>query len=85
LASDGKLEELVRQKRAFLRGTLKDYCAGGNDMLDDVERELQEAKAEIAQRLESASFLRDVEGEDAYRKECHVIFRQWLEKWFGTS
>ena len=83
LASDGKLEELIKQKRAFLRGTLKDYCAGGNDMIDDIERELEDAKTEILQRLEAASCLREVDGEDAYRKECLAMFNQWLEKWFG--
>ena len=83
LASDGKLEDLIKQKRAFLRGTLKDYSAGGNDMLDDVEGALEEAKAEIAQRLETASCLKEIEGEEAYRKECLSMFDQWFEKWFG--
>ena len=62
---------------------MKDYCAGGSDMLDDVERELEDAKAEILQRLEAASCLREVEGEDAHGKECLAMFNQWLEKWFG--
>ena len=84
LASDGKLKELIKQKRTFLRGTLKDYSAGGNDMLDDVHRELEDAKAEILQRLEAASCLREVEGQDAYHKVCLAMFNQWLEKWFGT-
>ena len=83
LANDGKLEELIKQKRVFLRGTLKDYFTGGNDMLDDIERELEDAKTEILQRLEAASCLREVDGEDAYRKECLAMFNQWLEKWFG--
>ena len=83
LANEGKLEQLIKQKRAFLRSTLKDYSSGGNDMLDDVERELEDAKAEITQHLEAASCLRDVEGEEAYRKECQSMFNQWFEKWFG--
>ena len=83
LANEGKLEGLIKQKRAFLRSTLKDYSSGGNDMLDDVERELEDAKAEITQRLEAASCLRDVEGDEAYRKECLSMFNQWFEKWFG--
>ena len=35
-AEEGKLNQLIKQKRVFLRDTLKDYSAGGNDMLDDV-------------------------------------------------
>ena len=85
MASDGKLEHLIRQKRVFLRGTLEDYGSGGNDMLDDVEREIEDAKAEIAQRLEVANCLRDVEGEEAYQKECLSMFNQWFEKWFGKT
>ena len=53
--SGGKLEELIKQKRAFLRQALKDYSAGGNDMLDDVEALLEEAKAEITHNLELAN------------------------------
>ena len=35
--SEGKIEELIKHKRVFLRQTTKDYSAGGNDMLDDVD------------------------------------------------
>ena len=47
--SEGKIEQLIKQKRAFLKASVKDYSAGGNDMLDDVEALLEEAKAEITQ------------------------------------
>jgi len=80
---EGRLEQLIKQKRAFLRQSTKDYSAGGNDMLDDVEGAFEDAKAEITQRLETTSCLREVEGEEAYRKECLSMFNQWFEKWFG--
>lgn len=41
MALQGKLEELIQQKRAFLNASVKDYAAGGNDMLDDVEARSQ--------------------------------------------
>jgi hypothetical protein len=84
--SEGKIEQLIKQKRAFLKQALKDYSAGGNDMLDDVEATLQEAKAEMAHNLELASVLKESrsEGEDAYQKECAAMFAAWYEKWFGT-
>ena len=83
LASEGRLEQLIGQKRAFLRDALKDYSEGGNDMLDDVQAALKEAKEELTRRLEVASCLREDEGEKAWQKECLSIFNQWFEKWFG--
>jgi lysozyme family protein len=80
---EGQLNRLIRQKRVFLRDALKDYSAGGNDMLDDVERYLEEAKAEITHRLEVASCVREDEGEAAWRKECLQLYAEWFEKWFG--
>jgi hypothetical protein len=80
--SEGKFNELIKNKRAFLRQTMKDYSAGGNDMLDDIEALLAEAKAEITQDLELASCLRE-EDEASWRKECLVMFNAWYEKWFG--
>jgi len=82
---EGKLEQLIKQKRAFLRQATKDYSSGGNDMLDDVEVALKEAKAEIAHRLEITSCLREDEGEAAWRKECLTLYAEWLEKWFGKT
>jgi hypothetical protein len=82
--SEGKLEQLIKQKRAFLRQTMKDYSVGGNDMLDDVEALLEEAKAEITHNLELASCLREDEGEEAWRKECLSMFNEWFGKWFGN-
>jgi hypothetical protein len=82
---EGKLKQLIKQKRAFLRQTMKDYSAGGNDMLDDVEAALEEAKAELTHRLEVASCLREDDGEDAWRKECNSIFNELFEKWFGRT
>ena len=81
--SEGKLEQLIKQKRAFLRQTTKDYASGGNDMLDDVEALLQEAKAEINHNLELASCVREEEGEQAWQKECLTMFNAWYQKWFG--
>ncbi len=63
---------------------MKDYSAGGNDMLDDVEVLLQEAKAEITLNLELASCLKE-ESEEAYQKECLSMFNAWYEKWFGKA
>ncbi|MGE5533702.1 MAG: hypothetical protein ACM3UL_00015 [Ignavibacteria bacterium] len=81
--SEGKLDQLIKQKRAFLRQAMKDYSSGGNDMLDDVENLLQEAKAEINRNLELASCLKEEEGESAHQKECLSMFNIWYEKWFG--
>ena len=81
--SEGKIEQLIKQKRTFLRHSLKDYSAGGNDMLDDLENLLQEAKAEITHNLELANCLKDEEGEEAWQKECLSMFSAWYEKWLG--
>ena len=83
--SEGKLEQLIKQKRTFLRQALKDYSAGGNDMLDDVESLLNEAKAELTHNLELASCLKEEEGEKAWQKECISMFNAWFVKWFGTT
>ena len=69
--SEGKIGELIKHKRIFLRQTTKDYSAGGNDMLDDVDAALKEAKAEIAHNLELANCLRKDEGEQACRKTAY--------------
>lgn len=82
--TEGKIEKLIGQKRAFLKSSVKDYSAGGNDMLDDVEAVFQEAKAEITNRLELASCLKE-ESEGAWRNECISAFEEWLEKWFGKA
>ena len=78
----GKIGQLIKQKRTFLKSSVKDYSAGGNDMLDDVEASLEEAKADITNRLELASCLKE-ESDGAWRKECLSAFEDWLEKWFG--
>jgi hypothetical protein len=83
LMSEGKIEQLIKQKRTFLRHALKDYSAGGNDMLDDLEALLQEAKVEITHNLELVNCLKDEEGEEAWQKECLSMFKSWCEKWFG--
>lgn len=80
--SEGKLDQLIKQKRTFLQQTMKDYASGGNDMLDDVETTLVEAKAEISNNLELASCLKEENGE-SYQKECLSMFNAWYEKWFG--
>jgi len=82
MAVEGKIDQLIKQKRAFLKAAVKDYSAGGNDMLDDVEALLTEAKSEITQRLELASVLKE-ESESAWRKECLLAFEEWFKKWFG--
>jgi len=53
-------------------------------MLDDVERCLEEAKAELTHRLDVVSCLREDEGEAAWRKECLALYAAWFEKWFGA-
>ncbi len=83
--SEGKIEQLIKQKRVFLRHALKDYSAGGNDMLDDLETILQEAKAEITHNLELTNCLKDEEGEEAWQKESLSMFNSWYEKWFGKT
>ena len=80
--SEGKLDQLISQKRIFLRQALKDYAVGGNDMLDDVEAALNEAKGELAHNLELASCLRE-ENMKAYQTECLSMYSAWYEKWFG--
>jgi hypothetical protein len=82
--SEGKIEELIKHKRAFLRQTTQDYAAGGNDMLDDIDSMLKEAKAEIAHNLELVNCLRKDEGEQAWQKDCLSMFNSWYEKWFGN-
>ena len=82
--SEGKLNQLIKQKRAFLRQTMKDYASGGNDMLDDIETILVEAKTEITHNLELASCLKE-ENEESYQKECLSMFNAWYEKWFGKT
>lgn len=82
--SEGKLSQLINQKRTFLRQTMKDYASGGNDMLDDLEAILVEAKAEITHNLELASCLKE-ENEESYQKECLSMFKNWYEKWFGKT
>jgi hypothetical protein len=81
--SEGKIEALIRQKRAFLRQATKDYASGGNDMLDDIDAVLQEAKAELTHNLELASCLKE-ESEGAYQKECLTMYNAWFQKWFGN-
>jgi hypothetical protein len=81
--SEGKINQLIKQKREFLRQATKDYASGGNDMLDDLDAVLQEAKAELAHNLELAGCLREEEGEAAYQHECSSMFNAWYEKWFG--
>ena len=83
--SEGKINQLIKQKRLFLRQALKDYASGGNDMLDDIEGLLKEAKAEIVHNLEFASCLREDDGEGAYQKECLSMYNTWYEKWFGKA
>jgi hypothetical protein len=80
--SEGKINQLIQQKRAFLRQATKDYSSGGNDMLDDIDALLQEAKSELSHNLELASCLRE-ESEAAYQKECLTMYNVWYEKWFG--
>jgi hypothetical protein len=84
LMSEGKIDQLIRQKRAFLRQALKDYASGGNDMLDDIEGSLKEAKAELAHNLDLASCLRE-ENDKSYQKECLTMYNAWYEKWFGKT
>jgi hypothetical protein len=85
LVNEGKFEELIKRKRTFLRQTTKDYSAGGNDMLDDIDKLIEEAKAEINHNLGLASCLKEEEGEEAWRKECLSMFNVWFEKWFGKT
>ena len=80
--SEGKINQLIKQKRGFLRQATKEYASGGNDMLDDLEALLKESKAELEHNLELASCLRE-ESEEAYQKECLSMYSAWYEKWFG--
>jgi hypothetical protein len=81
---EGKLGELIKNKRVFLRQATKDYASGGNDMLDDVNGVLQEAKDELLHNLELASCLKE-ESQAAYEKECMGMYSAWFEKWFGKA
>lgn len=82
--NEGKIEELIKHKRIFLRQTTKDYSAGGNDMLDDVDAALKEARSEIIHNLELVNCLRKDEGEQAWQKDYLSMFNAWYEKWFGA-
>ena len=84
MATEGKLGQLIKEKRAFLKSAVKDYSAGGNDMLDDVAAQLEEAKAEVTNRLELASCLKE-DSEATWRRECLQSFEEWFEKWFGKT
>ena len=85
MSSEGKLEQLIKQKRTFLRQTTKEYASGGNDMLDDVEAAFAEAKSELTHQLEVTSCVREDEGEEAWQRETSAIFTAWYDKWFGKS
>lgn len=80
--SEGKINQLFRDRRAFLRQATKDYSSGGNNMLDDVEAALKEAKAELSHNLELAGVLKE-ESEAAYQKEALSMYAAWVAKWFG--
>jgi hypothetical protein len=82
---DGKFGELIQLKRAFLSASVKDYATGGNDMLDDVETYLNEAKTELLNNIDLANFIREESGETAYNHECLAMFNSWFDKWFGTA
>ena len=84
MTEEGRINSLIKQKRIFLRQTMKDYSAGGNDMLDDIEAMFAEAKAELTHQLEVASCLKD-EGDQAWQKESNAIMLSWFNKWFGKT
>ncbi len=81
---EGKIEQLIKNKRGFLRQTKADYAAGGADMLDDLDAALREAKEELAHNLELAGCLKE-ESEAAYERECFSMYAAWVEKWFGKA
>jgi hypothetical protein len=80
--SEGKINQLFKDRRAFLRQSTKDYSSGGNNMLDDVEAAVKEAKAELTHNLVLASVLKE-ESESAYQKEALSMYAAWVAKWFG--
>jgi hypothetical protein len=80
--SEGKINQLFKDRRTFLRQSTKDYSNGGNNMLDDVEATLKEAKTELSHNLELASVLKE-ESEAAYQKEALNMYAAWVAKWFG--
>jgi hypothetical protein len=81
---EGKLGDLIKSKRAFLRQAKPDYAAGGNDMLDDLDAVMKEAKEELVHNLELASCLKE-ESMESYQKECMGMYSAWFEKWFGKT
>jgi len=85
MSLEGKFEELIQSKRTFLSDSVKDYATGGNDMLDDVEACLNEAKTELLNNIELASCIREESGETAYNNECLAMFNSWFDKWFGKA
>jgi len=82
--SEGKIGQLIKDKRTFLRQATKDYATGGNDMLDDLETLIQEAKAELTHNLELASVLKE-EDEAEWQKECLSMYNAWYDKWFTKA
>ena len=83
MTNEGKIGQLIKEKRIFLRQSTRDYSTGGNDMLDDVEGLVEEARAELIHQLEVAACIREEEGDATWHKECHSIYTHWFEKWFG--
>jgi len=81
--SEGKINQLFKDRRSFLRQSTKDYANGGHNMLDDVEAAVKEAKAELSHNLELASVLKE-ESEEAYQKEALSMYAAWVAKWFGA-
>jgi len=52
------------------------------DAMKEKYSSFEEAKADIAHRLELASCLKE-DSEAVWRKECLSTFEDWLEKWYG--
>jgi hypothetical protein len=80
--SEGKINQLFKDRRSFLKQATKDYSSGGNNMLDDVDAALKEAKAELSHNLELAIVLKE-ESDTAYQKEALSMYAAWVAKWFG--
>ena len=72
--SEGKLEQLIKQKRDFLRQATKDYSSGGNDMLDDVECSVERGKRRTCHRLDVASCLLKMKVETAWLRGALTLY-----------
>ena len=76
----GELLKRIEAEATGLDGKINDKNL--SVPLDVVQKNLGDASKEITNNLKMADRLRKDAGEDAWHKECHRLFEEWLQKWF---